>query len=835
MTDTDFAFGDSLLFLNTQPSADPPQEPTALAPQQQENMEFSGSLLFPLETYPSSDVTTAQTAPTAPDIHDVPVIPSSTAAVIVAADPVPELGVRLQQNKVKSAKLLDGTTVFLLPRRKKQITLDFSEDPDAILNMDKLYERVERRKLLQATKNKIRELKQKNKAPETSGLSHLWMDKYKPKSYLLICHAGNERQYRLVLNWLHKWDAVVFGKLKEVGDSVDNLGRPLRKVLLIHGPPGMGKTAVAHLLARLAGYSVEELNAANSMNALQGADAADGAGRFANATAALKLKVKNALTTNSITSNGKPTCLIVDEIDSAINAGDIVKVISDLVRTDQTNSRKRENQDFRRDPKNKSNKKPFYLNRPIICIANDIYSTTSKSYGANPMELLRPMCELVAFRRPATGSSHGTKINTSAQKSVKEFLMKISEHEKLGLDRKEVAEVFEICDGDIRACINYLQFSSRKLDTDIHNFRPETSAGITNKDSLVSWFTLVDQIFRRNQALSKEENFEEMLDMVSSGEGKSAESGSLDKVIRGCFNKYLDVVHLQDDSAIRPAEMSDWLFYYDLLTTQNLSSHFYPTLATLKFWSLFSDINPQKFRDIDGLIPGSKNLEYSSRETLKQNKYVVKKLADLVPTNSKIALCGTSSNNSFYACEFIPLLDKMLSPEVGSSKSKISLKTHEANLVEKLAGLIKALDIKLESQRDVETNQVHLVYGPDWEGITIFESGEQNLEQKKRSLNVKRQWLFPLLQSEIDSLMSTGLLKRERTEKQDQEKQEAKQKRAKMTSSLDFFKGRYDDMLNKIATVSKPVNREATRIWVKHHEGFSNAVRKNIGWYELWN
>ena len=65
-----------------------------------------------------------------------------------------------------------------------------------------------------------------------------------------------------------------------------------------------------------------------------------------------------------------------------------------------------------------------------------------------------------------------------------------------GLDRKEKAEVFEVCDGDIRACINYLQFLSRKLDSDLHSFGPKTSGDFATKDALVSWFSLVDQIFK---------------------------------------------------------------------------------------------------------------------------------------------------------------------------------------------------------------------------------------------------------------------------------------------------------------------------------------------------
>ena len=41
----------------------------------------------------------------------------------------------------------------------------------------------------------------------------------------------------------------------------DHLERPERKILLIHGQPGLGKTTLAHVVAETAGYSVIEINA----------------------------------------------------------------------------------------------------------------------------------------------------------------------------------------------------------------------------------------------------------------------------------------------------------------------------------------------------------------------------------------------------------------------------------------------------------------------------------------------------------------------------------------------------------------------------------------------
>ncbi|CUM46303.1 uncharacterized protein AC631_02446 [Debaryomyces fabryi] len=745
--------------------------------------------------------------------------------------------------KEKDVKFFDGSSIVLKKKSKLKNRIDLAslgiEETDNIVNMDELFKKISVRKSLKNNQEQSRSTSsRRNKLQQ----SQVWTEKYRPSNFMHLCSAGNDKQYRLILHWLKKWSHVVFGESASLNDNVDSLGRPHKKFLLINGPLGIGKTSAAQILARQLGYNVQELNASNSMDTLPQSTSVTGT-TYTNATVALKLKIMNALTTNSLTSKGRPTCLVIDEIDSSINSHEIIKVLNELSYSDQ-----RANQRIKSDAnsitsssdsKSNKRKKDFMLNRPIICIANDIYSTGNsfRNSGGSPMDKLRPLCEIVTMRKPSsTKTASGVKRSGNASRSVKEHLMWINEREKLGMDYQQLGEVVEVCEGDIRACINYLQFNARKVDFPT---APSASRGVSkyNKDSQITWFAMVDLLFKRDPQLSKDENFMALMDIVMNGDGKSSSSNhsSLDKVIRGCFNKYLDVVHVQDDTLHKPSELSDWLSFYDLIGNSN-EIDYSSSLVSMKIWSLFSELNLNKFSNENSLLPNSKSLEFEAFELMKQNKSIIKRVMNKLPITLKQTVGGGGELNHTFSCYFLPYLNKILTPDTSESKLKSNLKGFEKNLIEKAAILIKDIDLHLEKHRDFETGQESLQISPSWDTITNFETYFLPIPASalSKQIQIKRQWLFPLIQSEIERLeMLRKSHKRTYESSSSKQKEETDSKKKKnRLNSLEFFKGRYDVVASQI-NESDP-NHELTRIWVKYNEGFSNAVRKNIGWNDIW-
>ena len=86
----------------------------------------------------------------------------------------------------------------------------------------------------------------------------LWVDKYAPDSLSSVC--GNKGQVEKLQKWLREWRKNAHYGFKKAGAD----GNGNMRAAMLHGPPGVGKTTAAHLVAKLEGYDVVETNASDT-------------------------------------------------------------------------------------------------------------------------------------------------------------------------------------------------------------------------------------------------------------------------------------------------------------------------------------------------------------------------------------------------------------------------------------------------------------------------------------------------------------------------------------------------------------------------------------------
>ncbi|KAJ6128216.1 ATPase AAA-type core [Penicillium samsonianum] len=702
--------------------------------------------------------------------------------------------------------------------------------------------------------------------------SAMWTEKYRARKFTDL--IGDERTHRSVLRWLKGWESIVFPGLAKSRPKKpaqeDEEEYIHRKVLLLSGPPGLGKTTLAHVCAKQAGFEVLEINASDDRSR----DVVKG--RIRDALGTENVKGMNVeVGDKKVRRAGKPVCVVVDEVDGVTGGsgsggeGGFMKALIDLVLLDQRNAK------WSSEGNNGKKRKGdnFRFMRPLILVCNDLYHSSLRPLRASsiaeminvrqaPLENVVQRVKVIFGREGIPCDSDGARrLCEAAWEFVAHKLRNESLPSSLRLTRNwletrvlnasaEGSAFFkELSRGGVREIVN-------RVFTEGAGFS-DAPVGMSFQDRFDTTNSRVPvgvADLRKRHAINR------LREMVDS-------SGDHDRCVSDCFASY-PIQQYQDDNYFsKPNAAHDWLHFHDSISSKVHSSQEwelipYLSQSVVAFHHLFAtamgrttdDDKNDDDEEAEEPHPFSgPKADFAAFEAQKQNRAAM----TAFHASFSAPMARIFRSNESIITDLVPYLIRMLSPDVkpviirgnGEQRSTATVrKESERALVQSTVRVMTGMGVTFERVR-VEHEGNHggwayrmeppidsLVVFSKIKGSTIEASGgtapvryavRQVLDQEYRKATTRKQ-------SDAMSASRLGAKGPRYTDETAAAKaiREAAVKR-------DFF-GRLVEQPapqpndpNSVDGFVDESSKAGRKVWVTFHEGFSNAVRKPISMGEL--